>query len=70
MIVNELKNIIGNAEFIEPYFGYEEILGSIVLNYRENGIEIKEFDLEILKKILNEKISAYNPDIRRKYLYF
>ncbi|MEM3900580.1 MAG: BadF/BadG/BcrA/BcrD ATPase family protein [Thermoplasmata archaeon] len=70
MIVNELKNIIGNAEFIEPYFGYEAILGSIVLNYRENGIEIKGSDLEILRKILNEKISAYNPDIRRKYLYF
>ncbi len=70
MVVKELRDKISGADFLEPYFGYEAVLGSVVLTYRENGKNITLEDIEFLRKQLNEEIIKFDPEQRKKYLYF
>lgn len=70
MVKKYVQKMVPDAFFREPYFGYEAVLGSIVITYRKHGIEVNEHDLDYLRKKLNEKLMETDIKKRRKYLYF
>jgi N-acetylglucosamine kinase-like BadF-type ATPase len=70
MVKGHTDKFIHNSEYREPYFGYEAIIGSMVLTYNSLGIDVELKDLEDIRKQLNERIQSIEPSRRRKYLYF
>jgi N-acetylglucosamine kinase-like BadF-type ATPase len=70
MVKDFVSKKIKIGKIKEPYFGYEAVIGSVVLKYSELGIDIKDNDLEKLRKGLNENLERLDKKLRMKYLYF
>ena len=63
MVKNFVSKKIKIGKIKEPYFGYEALIGSIVLKYSDIGIDVKDNDLEKLRKGLNKKLNRLDNKI-------
>jgi len=69
MIFNDVKNRIPSSEILDPFFGYEAVIGSIVMNLMNSGYTIDMEEINKFRVMLNSKINEIPAYERRKYLF-
>ncbi len=69
MIFNDVKSRIPDSQMLEPFFGYEAVIGSIVMNLKNKGYAVDHDKINELRRMLNSKISEIEPAERKKYLF-
>jgi len=70
LISTYIREKIQDPIIIEPFYGYEAVIGSVILNYMENGLEVNNQLLYELRSQLNSKILEIPTSRRENFLFF
>jgi N-acetylglucosamine kinase-like BadF-type ATPase len=69
MIFDGVAKLIDNPIVKEPFYGYEAVIGSVVMNLKNKGYEVDENLIRDFRKQLDNKIEALDPENKKKYLF-
>jgi len=69
MIFDGVAKLIDNPILKEPFYGYEAVIGSVVMNLKNTGYEVDENLIRDFRKQLDNKIEALDPENKKKYLF-
>ncbi|MCL4413044.1 MAG: hypothetical protein M1526_06815 [Candidatus Thermoplasmatota archaeon] len=67
-VKSKIRDSSGNRKFIDPIYGYEAVLGSIVLTYRREGVYLSGYDIEGLRKVLDDYVFSLPEREKKRYL--
>ncbi len=70
MIKTEMNKMGYKFRFKEPFFGYEAIIGSIIMTYKKLNISVDDNDITRLRNRLDKLIAdTLTPEEKKKYLF-
>ncbi|MGC8546068.1 MAG: BadF/BadG/BcrA/BcrD ATPase family protein [Thermoplasmata archaeon] len=69
MIFDGVAKLINNPIVKEPFYGYEAIIGSVVMNLKNGGYKVDENLIRDFRNQLDNKIEELDPENKKKYLF-